>query len=109
VAGLLALTLAVGCTDFTETSREPVDLAEDARLIGPETIEVGVMSCHGEPEITRLTQGDERVEVEVTATISTPGDACQDRLTVVLDAPLGDRDVVDLTSQRTLRVANVAR
>jgi hypothetical protein len=42
------------------------------------------------------------VEVEVTSTVTDPGDACLDTIDVALDAPLGDRELVDLTSGRTI-------
>ena len=42
--------------------------------------------------------------MEVTATVFDPGDSCLDLIVVALDAPLGDRELVDLTSGRTIRV-----
>jgi hypothetical protein len=101
--GLMALALAAGCSDEPEQTRGPVEVHE-VRLIAPDTIELGVMSCHGDPELTQLSQDDERVRVEITSTVTDPGDACMDLFEVVLDAPLGERDLVDLTSGQTLQV-----
>ncbi len=105
--GLLALTLTAGCADSGhETNRGPTELAE-ARLSAPAILEVGVMSCNGDPEITELTEEAHRVGVEVTSTVTDPGDSCMDLVEVVLQDPLGERDLVDVTSGRTLEVTVV--
>jgi hypothetical protein len=102
---LVAVVLAA-CTGPGEptTERGPVALMEDAALTAPDTVEVGVQTCHGDPEVTRLEEDGEQVRVEVTSTASNPGDACLDLVVVELDAPLGERRLVDLTSGRTIRV-----
>jgi hypothetical protein len=103
---LAAVVLVAGCADHASgQTRKPVALGVDARLTAPDTIELSVMSCHGSPEVTQLSQDDQRVRIEVTSTVTDPGDACLDLLTVQLDAPLESRDVVDLTSGQTLRLA----
>jgi hypothetical protein len=76
----------------------------EARLTDDRTPQLGVASCHGEPEVTQLLEEEAAVRVEVTATVSDPGDACMDLIEVELRAPLGARDVVDLTSGTTLPV-----
>ena len=100
--GLVGVLLSA-CTGPAQ-KRRPVELAEDAILVAPAELEVGVQSCNGNPEITQLTETDQQVRVEVTATVFDPGDSCLDLIVVALDAPLGDRELVDLTSGRTIRV-----
>jgi hypothetical protein len=106
-AVLVLLLAACSGTDAAwtpETGRRPVDVTEVLRLVEPSTVQLAVSSCNGDPEITSLTQGGTRVEVEVTSTVTNPGDACLDTIDVVLDEPLGDRELVDLTSGRTVPV-----
>ena len=107
---LTALAFAAACDDEGpgKSTRGPVELDADVQVVAPDRLQLGVMSCHGDPEITELSQDDEQVRIEVTSTVTDPGDACMDLLTVDLDAPLGDRAVVDLTSGRTLRVVRPA-
>jgi hypothetical protein len=70
----------------TGAQRGPVAVVEDARLTRPATLDLLVESCNGAREVTD------------------PGDACLDVLEVVLDAPLGERELVDVTSGRTVPV-----
>ena len=110
IAVLTALAVAAACDDggSARSTSGPVPLDADAQLVAPDRLRLGVLSCHGDSEVTELSQDDARVRIEVTATVSSPGDACMDVLTVALDAPLGDRAVVDGTSGRTLRVVRAA-
>jgi hypothetical protein len=110
IAVLAALAFAAACADggSATSTRGPVQLDADAQLVSPDRPQLGVLSCHGDPEVTALSQDDGQVRVEVTSTVSSPGDACMDVLTVALDAPLGDRAVVDVTSGRRLRVERAA-
>jgi hypothetical protein len=107
---LTALAFAAACDDDGpgKSTRGPVELDADVQLVAPGRLQLGAMSCHGDPEVTELSQDDGQVRVEVTSTVSNPGDACMDVLTVDLDAPLGNRGVVDLTSGETLRVVRTA-
>lgn len=59
---------------------------------------LAIGTCDGEPEVTRLDQGTARVEVEVTSTRHDPGDAGLDLLTVELESPLADRELIDLST-----------
>jgi len=92
------LLLVCGCTP-PATDRRPVAITE-ARLADDGTLELGVASCNGEPEVTELVEDDDQVRVEVTSTVSNPGDACLDLVEVELAAPLGDRELIDLSSGR---------
>jgi hypothetical protein len=104
----IGVLLVAGCADdgSGQTTRRPVELDGDAQLTAPTRLQLGVLSCHGDPEVSRLSQGEQDVRIEVTARVSNPGDACMDLVTVDLDAPLGERAVVDLTSGKTLRIAS---
>ena len=82
-----------------QTVRTTVPFAE-AHDFGGTTVQLIVGSCNGDPEVTALEQTADEVRIEVTSTIPGPGwggDACLDPLDVVLDAPLGDRALIDLT------------
>jgi hypothetical protein len=101
--GCLALALS-GCAGSGHvTQRGPIELME-ARQTAPGTVVLGVLSCHGKPEVTVLSEDDQRVGVAVTATRTDPGDACMDQIEVVLESPLADRELVDLTSGGTVEV-----
>ena len=90
------LLLLCACSS-PATERRPVAITE-ARLPDDRTLELGVASCNGEPEVTELVEEDDEVRVEVTSTVSNPGDACLDLVEVELQAPLGDRRLIDLSS-----------
>ncbi|SFF63193.1 hypothetical protein [Blastococcus tunisiensis] len=92
VAALL-VTASAGCGD----DRRTVALI-DAALVEPDTVQLSVGSCDGDPEISRLVAGPRQVQVEVTATVRETGDQCADAVELVLDEPLGQRVLIDLTS-----------
>lgn len=104
VALALATWLApalTGCTPAEQ--RGPVGI-DSALAEGPSSIQLGVRSCHGDPEVTVLVETADRVEVEVTSTTYRESDDCLDSLVVDLAAPLGTRELVDATSGDTVRV-----
>ena len=108
---VLATTLVLsGCAS---TERSAVDLGGDiyeaAVSPGDDTVViVEVPTCDGHPEVTQLHEQAERVTVEVVSTKVLRGDspACLDNVEVQLERPLGDRELIDRTSGRTLRVRN---
>ena len=82
------------------TVRGPVEITE-ATATGGTTLQLHVDSCNGEPEVTVLEQTDDEVRVEITSTTPAPGwggDDCLDGLELSLDAPLGNRALVDLST-----------
>lgn len=82
------------------TVRTTVAVTEARAPAGP-TVDLFVASCNGDPEVTALVQSPDDVRIEVTSTVPAPGwggDDCLDGLTVTLDAPLGDRTLIDLTT-----------
>jgi len=102
---LLAAVLLVGCAALgLQGRRGPVGLSE-VTVAGRASLDVGVGTCLGDPELASLEQTADLVTIEVVATRSaTEGPACMDILRVDLDAPLGDREVVDAVSGRSLPV-----
>lgn len=70
----------------------------EAVVIGDGTLLLDVPSCEARAEVTRLDQGADTVEVEITVTGGSPLLTCLDRVQVVLDAPLGDRQLRDATT-----------
>lgn len=117
---------AATCTAFRELladldipwAFEVVDAPEESTVRGPVEIweastadgtglQLVVASCNGEPEVTALEQTDTEVRIEVTSTTPAPGwpgEDCLDGLELTLDAPLGDRALVDLSTGDTVGV-----
>jgi len=107
---LLAAVMLAGCAALgLQARRGPVSLS-NMTLVGEATLEAGLSTCGGEPELASLEQAADVVTVEVVATapVNGIGPSCSDILRVDLDAPLGDREVVDAVSGQTLPV-NVRR
>lgn len=88
------------------TVRGPVAITE-ASDPGGTALQLYVDSCNGEPEVTVLEQTDAEVRVEITSTTPAPGwggNDCLDGLELTLDAPLGDRALVDLSTGDPVQV-----
>lgn len=87
------------------THRGPVSLAQ-AWLMSPATLQLETPSCHGSPKVVRVEEDDESVRVEVVTTIVVAGvvPACADLVTVRLEEPLGDRQLIDITSGTEVEV-----
>lgn len=101
VAALMTGSLVAGCAiGGPDKGRGPAEVVE-YRVDGGSVV-LTIDTCNGEPEITSLGQGVERVEVAVTCTSHDPGDGCLDLLSVDLESPLGDRDLVDLSTGRVV-------
>lgn len=100
----VALSLT-GCLVAPE--REPIALGGDTfEAIGDSMrLSIEVPTCNGEPEVTILEEDEAEVRVEVVSQRQR-GDvpSCLDTVEVELSRPLGDRELVDLTSERTIRV-----
>lgn len=73
-------------------------------------IYVTVPSCDGDPVVVDLEEHLDRVLVEVVTTQVVSGDwkDCQDGVSIELDGPLGDREVIDAVSGSSLDVARQA-
>lgn len=94
-----------------------VDAPEESTVRGPVAIteasstgsglQLYVGSCNGEPEVTALEETDTEIRVEVTSTTPAPGwpgNDCLDGLELTLDAPLGDRALIDLSTGEAVQV-----
>ncbi len=97
VAALLAapvlVALARGAPD-----RVPTAIQDRAATDGS-TLQLGLASCNGHPDITRVEETPTQVRLLVVA--DEPGrdrDDCSDGLQVRLRAPLGGRAVVDAST-----------
>lgn len=105
---VLAVCLApTGCSpsDAPTSRRGPVSLQNsEAVASGPRSINLEVPSCNGDPVLEELVEESEVVRLRIVTTQSDPGDACLDSLEVELEEPLGDRDLIDMTSGTELQV-----
>lgn len=100
-----AALLLAGC--LIPPDREAIALGGDLYGAFADGTRLGieVPTCGGEPEVTVLEEADDEVRVEVFSERQRgDGDACLDSVQVELSRPLDGRDLVDLTSGRTLRV-----
>ncbi|NTW40198.1 MAG: hypothetical protein HGA44_09975 [Cellulomonadaceae bacterium] len=90
VAVVAAAAAMVGCSPTQERGPQPIvgwSVADDV-------VHLWVDTCNGDPETT-VVETDDGVTITVVSTRRNPGDACQDSIAVTLDAPLGDRSLVD--------------
>lgn len=88
------------------TVRTTVPVVEAYAAVGP-TLELVPASCNGDPQVTALEETSDAVRVEVTATVPAPGwggEDCLDAFTIVLEAPLGERTLVDLSTGHVVEV-----
>ena len=102
---VLALVLSSCASD------EPgaVEIPFAATSEGSTTLGVSVNSCNSSPPPTVeiLAQGDSSVEVRAVADDSSSDD-CLDSATVCLDAPLGDRTLIDDATDEEVTVEVIA-
>ncbi len=93
LVGVVLVALATGCGSST-----PVDERGPQPIVGwangGELQIVYVDTCNGDPEATVVEDAD-TVTISVTSTVRASGEECQDSLRIPLDAPLGDRTVID--------------
>ncbi|WP_296668067.1 hypothetical protein [Demequina sp.] len=98
----LAIALA-GCGlryESESTGSQPI---HEVRLTAPSTLEVTSPSCNGDPSVD-VEEAEDAVVLDLQATVRNPGDACLDVVVVELDAPLGDRSVIDRATDAELDV-----
>lgn len=67
-------------------------------------VDQSVPSCNGDPVLDEIAEEPDVVRLRVVSTVTNPGDACLDSLEVELDEPLGDRDLIDMTSGAQIHV-----
>jgi hypothetical protein len=105
--GLSACRSIAGPSD-PQTQRGSVSLeGQQVEREGATVIYVTVPSCHGDPEVVDLEERPDRVLVEVVTTQVLSGDRmdCLDGVSIELERPLGDREVIDAVSGSSLDVA----
>jgi|GEM_PF-3107974 len=97
-----------GSTD--PTVRGPAAISE-AWLYDDRTLHVNVGTCGGDPEITVLEETDTEVRLSIVSTDVAqgwPSTLCLDGLDITLEAPFGERTLVDLTTGRPHPVGGTA-
>ena len=97
VGVLVAVGLMVGCAGEEPRVVEVFGTADSAEL------EVSVSTCNAEPAVSAAESSSE-VRLTVRARQGRTGPECRDYALVRLDAPLGDRTVVDAASGEALEV-----
>lgn len=105
--GGLAAVLVMALAGCPATVRKPVEFSH-VTLTDDRTLEMSVDSCNGNPEVTELEQTETEVRLEVTSTVpgpGQPGNDCMDGIEVTLDAPLGDRVLVDARTGDAVEVS----
>lgn len=91
-AGTMIALAALGaaCGD----GRRPAEI-NGGTLEGDRTVMLGIAACHGKDNSATVRETDREVTIKVTTDAPRSGDACADGVRVELEAPLGDRAVVD--------------
>lgn len=105
VAALTATVVAVGVPGCLAAGGDEWVPVARVEVRDPTTIELVLDSCVSQPRVD-LAQSDDVVEVTVR---SSGGSGCDQWLRVTLDAPLGERAVVDARQGDELRVVGRTR
>lgn len=101
VAVAVTLTRGVSWRDQVPVTRAILSAEDSLTLV--------VNTCGGEPALDLLREQNETVEVAVVSTRTfggSGGEDCQDTIEVKLQAPLGDRNLVDGATGDDLAVDN---
>jgi hypothetical protein len=93
---LVAVTLAVVALACSDHERETSVFA--AQLLGDRTLELSLGACNAEKNEATVTEDESSVTVRVVSTNPSEGEDCADGVTVELDEPLGDRELIDATT-----------
>ena len=105
----LAVLSAVALTACSGDDVEYVDVSIDVAYVSPdETKLLAIVNACDDRAKIDLDEGD--TQVTLSASVPrieerAPTDDCQTEVVVALDAPLGNRDVIDDDTQRELEVA----
>ncbi|WP_062522633.1 hypothetical protein [Demequina silvatica] len=95
IAILVALVAVTGCGPGTG-DRAPVQVLDVFEVVGG-GYEVAVASCDGDPEVL-VDESDTVVTLTAEADARAPDATCLDLVRITLEAPLGDRAVVDVVT-----------
>lgn len=111
--GLLVASGIGGCGDPGQANQEPTSVAEEAttqiginEIFGAPSerrLELGVASCNADPAV-KAVETEEEVQLTVTIIGDHSGLECQDGVEVILEDPLGDRQVRDTMTGEILDV-----
>ena len=103
-AAALAVTL-LGCSETT-SQEAPVFggyLGDDKHLV-----HLSVGACHPDRTDTEVHETSDEVRVLVTVTEPDENVDCGTEVTLNLDEPLGDREVVDASTDKTVEISRQA-
>jgi hypothetical protein len=89
VTAVAAMGVLLACAPTGRGPQQIVGWSVDTAVL-----HLWVDTCNGDPE-TDVVEAADDVTVTVVSTRGNPGDACQDRVTVTLTAPLGNRRLLD--------------
>lgn len=101
---LLAIAVVVVMTrGVSWRDRFPI---EEAWSPEPDVVSVIVATCHGDPWVDHLEEDDGTVSVAIESLrrLGGSGMDCLDSVDIHLGAPLGDRQLIDLTTGRAVAV-----
>lgn len=90
-----AIALLTACTPAEVRGPQRIDRWS----VTDDVVHLLVDTCNGDPE-AEVVETDLTVTITVTSTRRDPGDDCQDELAVTLEAPLGDRTLIDTVTGR---------
>jgi hypothetical protein len=93
---LVAVTLAVLTFACSDHERETGVFA--AQLVDERTLELSLGACNAEKNEATVTEDESSVTVRVVSTNPSEGEDCADGMTVELDEPLGNRELIDATT-----------
>ena len=99
VTALLALGFTA-CSTTREAELFAARLSSDGR-----SINLGVGACNPRATDVTMDQASEEVQVLVTVTDPVETDDCDTEVTIDLDDPLGERALIDASTQRRVDVA----
>jgi hypothetical protein len=99
IAPLLALGLSA-CSTTREAELFAARQSSDGR-----SINLGVGACNPRDTEVTVDEGPDEVHVLVTVTDPSENHDCDTEVTIDLDDPLGDRALIDASTQRRVDVA----
>lgn len=99
IAALLALGLTA-CSTTREAELFAARLSSDGR-----SINLGVAACNPRDADVTVDEGSDEVHVLVTVTDPSENEDCGTEVMIDLDDPLGDRALIDASTQRRVDVA----
>jgi hypothetical protein len=104
VVGIVALLIGpLLWTVVREETLRPYDVSVDGfRELDERTLFLSLAACDPPDLDVDVTESAERVTVSVQRRGAASDDDCGTRTTVVLDAPLGDRSLIDASTNRVV-------